>query len=158
MDDIIIESGAIGMIRLGMSRDDVEACIQVYARKYHKEYHIRNYFKSAFKIEYDTNETVDFIEISSSLKEEFNCLFYNIDVFNTKADDLVNLIDRISAYDRNHSELGYTYFFPDLGLSLWRPIVLKEENLEEDWFKEMSPENQVDEMRHLYFEAVSITK
>ncbi|MCM3472222.1 hypothetical protein [Brevibacillus borstelensis] len=158
VDNLIIEPGAIGTIKLGMSKDEVEACIQEYARKYQKEYHVRNYFKNVFRVEYDVNERVDFIEIPSSLKDEFNCLFYDIDVFNTKADDLVNHIDRISEYDRNHRELGYTYFFPELGLSLWRPIIFKEEYMEEDWFKEMSPENQEDEMKHLYFEAVSIAK
>lgn len=158
MDHLIIEPGAIGTIKLGMTKIEVEACYQEYITKYQKEYHTTNYIKNAFRVNFDANERVDFIEISSSLKDDFNCLFKNIDVFNTKADDLVNLIDKFAAYDRNHKELGYTYFFPAIGLSLWRPIIFREEYIQEDWFKELSPENQEDEMRHLYFETVSIEK
>jgi hypothetical protein len=43
-------------------------------------------------------------------------------------------------------------------LSLWRRNVLNDEDLEADWFKELKPSIQEDEMRNLYFETVTIFK
>ncbi|MBY0054662.1 hypothetical protein P4U99_25925 [Brevibacillus agri] len=127
MDNLIIEPGeGIGLIKFGMSKDEVEKCIQSYTEKYQKEYHIQDYFKGFFMLEYDSEGKVDFIEIPEVLKETFNCLLMGIDVFNTKAEDLVEKIDEIAEYDRNQSD-GYTYFFPSLGLSLWRSDIFKEE-------------------------------
>ncbi|GED25098.1 hypothetical protein BAG01nite_12000 [Brevibacillus agri] len=48
MDNLIIESGeGIGLIKFGMSKDEVEKCIQSYTEKYQKEYHIQDYFKGS---------------------------------------------------------------------------------------------------------------
>lgn len=110
MGNLIIEPGkGIGLIKLGMNKDEVEKCIQKYTEKYQKEYHIQVYFKGFFMVEYDSEGKVDFIEIPEVLKETFNCLLLGIDVFNTKAEDLVEKIDKISEYDRNQSD-GYTFF------------------------------------------------
>ncbi|MCM3625631.1 hypothetical protein M4D70_26040 [Brevibacillus borstelensis] len=108
-------------------------------------------------VEYDSEGKVDFIEIPEVLKETFNCLLLGIDVFNTKAEDLVKKIDKIADYDRNQSD-GYTYFFPSLGLSLWRSDIFKEEYMLEDSFKKLSPKNQEDKIRHLYFDSMSIRR
>lgn len=61
MDDLIIEPGkGIGLIKLGMSKDEVEKCIQKYTEKYQKEYHIQDYFKGFFMVEYDSEGKVYF--------------------------------------------------------------------------------------------------
>lgn len=157
MDDLIIEpKRGIGLLSLGMTVDEVEECINAYSNKYLKEYHIHDYFRYAFRVDYSTDGKVSFIEILSDLKNEFNCLFNGIDVFNTKAEELVSSIDQISPYDRNHRELGFTYAFPELGLSLWRSRIFKDEDRNQDWYKEMCPENQEDELRFQYFETVGV--
>lgn len=47
--------------------------------------------------------------------------------------------------------------FLKLDYPFWRDIDLTEETLQEDcWFKEMSPENQEDTAKHLYFGAVGV--
>ncbi|EJL31964.1 hypothetical protein [Brevibacillus sp. BC25] len=157
MDKIIIEPGVgIGNIKFGMSKEEVALCIQEYESKHNKEYFVTSYFESAFMVKYDSNEKVAFIQIPSSLKNVFHCVFSDIDVFRTKVTDLVEKLDTISNYDRNDRELGGTYDFPELGLLFWRPNVLTEEDLEKEWFKELDPEIQEDEMRNLYFESVCI--
>jgi len=159
MDPLIIEPGkGIGTIELGMSRQEVEACIQEYTAKYRKPSYSKNYFEHVFMVKYDEEERVHFIEIPSSLKDIFTCSFRGMDVFNTKAEELVAKVDEISPYDRDDWELGYMYMFPALGLSFWRPNIFKEEFLQEEWFLEMHPDIQEDEKKHLYFESVSIKK
>jgi len=159
MDTLVIEPGiGIGDIKLGMSKYEFEECIEAYTVKYQNKAHDPDYFNYVFRVEYDTSGKIIFIEIPSGMiTTEFNCVFSGINVFNIKAEELVETIDRIAEYDRDQSELGYTYFFPELGLSLWRSRVFKAGDEEEEWFKELCAENQEDELRFLYFESVSIT-
>lgn len=51
--------------------------------------------------------------------------------------------------------LGYTYTFPQLGLSFWRGNVCTEDDVEANWFNELAPDIQVDNKRFLYFETVT---
>lgn len=164
MDTLIIEPmKGIGKILLGMTKTEVEECLHYYTDKYEVTYdknplcyHMEGAIQSCFQFEYDSEGKVNYIQISSPLKEVLNCVFRNSDVFNTKAEELVEKVDRISKYDRNHHELGWTYHYPELGLSFWRPNILKESDMQQDWFKELEPSIQVDEKRNLYFECVSI--
>ncbi|HZG79993.1 MAG TPA: hypothetical protein VEZ13_04380 [Brevibacillus sp.] len=164
MDNLIIEPmKGIGKILLGMTKTEVDECLQYYTDKYEITYeknplcyHMRGAIQSCFQFEYDSGGKVKFIQISSSIKDVLNCVFQNLDVFNTKVEELVVTIDKISNYDRNHRELGWTYNYPELGLSFWRPNILKESDMQEDWFKELKPSIQEDEKRNLYFECVSI--
>jgi hypothetical protein len=157
MDVLLIEPGkGIREIKLGMTKEEVNECIERYTAKYQKPNYMKNYFKTSFKVKYDSEGKVKFIEIPSELKDDFQCLFMNIDIFNTKADELVRLIDEISPYDRSNTELDTCFTFPALGLKLWRPDVLKEEDLEKEWFKELKPSIQEDTMKNLYFSSVSI--
>jgi hypothetical protein len=158
MENILIEPGVgVGTIKLGMSREEVDLCIQAYTNAHQKLYYDNEYFHYAFKIEYDQNERASFIEVASHVKEEFNCLVNGIDVFNTKAEELVKAFDKISPYERDHADLGWTYFYPKLGITLWRSRVFIEPDIDEEWFKEMSLENQKDELEFLYFETVSVS-
>ncbi|MGG1660558.1 hypothetical protein [Brevibacillus sp. NRS-1366] len=157
MDDLMIEPGiGIGPIKLGMNKLQVEEYVQEYAQKYEIANKNPNDFWSVFKIEFDQDEKVHFIEISSFVNDDFRCFYRGIDIFNTKAERLVEQIDTISEYDRSKWDLGFSYSFPKLGLFLWRPTVLKETDLQQEWFQEMDPDIQEDEMRNLYFRTVAI--
>lgn len=159
MDLLVIEPGkAIGTIELGMSKKEVEACIQAYTAKYMKPSYSERFFEHVFMVKYDSEGRVVFIEIPSSLKDVFSCQYRGMDVFNTKAEELAAKIDQISPYDRDDWELGYMYIFRELGLSFWRPNIYKEEYEQEAWFQEMAPEIQEDERKYLYFESVSISR
>lgn len=163
MDKLIIEPGkGIGKLQLGMTKCEVEECLEFYTDKYEitqeqnpERFHMKG-IKAFFQTEYDCEGKVAFIQVSSAIKDVLTCVFQDVDVFNTKAEELVEKIDRISNYDRDHPELGWTYEYPELGLTFWRPNILMETDMEEDWFKEMLPEIQEDEKRNLYFECVSI--
>ncbi|MGF7050518.1 hypothetical protein J2T13_005067 [Paenibacillus sp. DS2015] len=144
MGKLIIEPGkSIGDIKLGMSKEKVEEILEDCPIFYN--------------VEYEDNLHVNFIETASSSKDVYNCLLQGIDPFSTKADELINTLDKISPYERNdESRLGFTYRFTKLGIAFWRSSVFKEEDANEDWFKEMTIENQEDELKHLYFESISV--
>ncbi|SEL81194.1 hypothetical protein [Paenibacillus sp. OK003] len=142
MDKLAIVPGeSIGSIKIGMTPNELENTPHMFD----------------YRAEYDTEGRVNFIEIGYDVADNFNCLIGEINLFNTKADALVERLDSISPYDRDEdSELGYAYKFSEIGLSLWRSVVLTEASMKESWFLEMSPEIQQDEMKHLYFESISV--
>ncbi|MFM9281788.1 hypothetical protein [Paenibacillus jiagnxiensis] len=156
MDNLIVEPNiGIGNIKLGMRPKEYEEEIQKYTVQYNKQ-HDPEYFHYIFKVEYNTDDKINFIEVASHVDEEFNFLYRGVTVFRTKAIELVATIDKDFPYDGTDWELGYTYYFPQLGLSLWRSGIFTEEMKDEDWFKEMSKENQDDEMKFEYFQTVSL--
>ncbi|OAB32823.1 hypothetical protein PMSD_17175 [Paenibacillus macquariensis subsp. defensor] len=130
----------IGELKLGMSKSEIDKVTQNYP-----------FF---LKFEYQDGKC-SFIDLFSSAEIKFVCLYEEFDLFNTKASVLIPLIDNISPYDRDKSD-GYSYYFPEIGLSFWRDMNLTEENMQEHWFKDMSPENQEDTAKHLYFGAVGV--
>jgi hypothetical protein len=50
-----------------------------------------------------------------------------LSVFDTPAEEVVAHVSKLAPFDPNDRELGYTYIFPDLELSLWRPVKSGEE-------------------------------
>ena len=79
------------------------------------------YHGNAFQLFFDENGRVEFIELSKSPDLSVN--YYGTDVFALRADDLVALISRDAAFDPNVPDLGYSYIFPLLEMSVWRPTI-----------------------------------
>ncbi|WP_239430704.1 hypothetical protein [Sporosarcina sp. ACRSL] len=130
--------------------EEVEQCNKLYMERY-------GINKESFFFEYDEEGKVTSIHLLiEELKKHFQCNFKGIDLLNLKASELIKAIDTIDPYIRDQEALrGFTYQFPDLGLTLWRGNVCTEEDLEADWFKELIPENQEDEKRFLFFETIT---
>lgn len=132
---------SIGELKIGMSKSEVDKLTENSP-----------FF---FKVEYE-DDNCSFIDLFSSAQIEFISLFEEIDLFSTKVSTLIPLLDKISPYDRENSD-GYSYYFPKIGLTFWRDMDLTDENMQEEWFKEMSLENQEDTAKHLYFESVGVS-
>jgi hypothetical protein len=145
MNKLIIEPGVgIGTIKLGMAKSEVDCHINEYVQKYEKGTSYFNFFKNAFKIEYDKNEKVKFIEIISAMNIFLSCQCHDIDVFSTKADELIPKLNQISEHEDTNDE--FQFVFTNIGLSLWRSSV----------FKEMDEEDQEEEKKFMYFQTVAV--
>lgn len=156
MEKLIIEPGnRIGNIKIGMPKKQAEFELNQYIEKYEKGTNYFDFFKNAFQIEYDESERVKFIEIIYEVKDFFNCFCYDIDVFQTKAEDLIARLSQISDYSRVPND-ETQFIFENIGLSLWRSSVFKEESIQETWFKEMNIEDQQEEMKYMYFQTVAV--
>lgn len=156
MDKLIIEPGrGIGKLRLGMTQTEVNEIIQSYKKEYEEGTSFFGFFENAFKFEYDHDGKVKFIEILYEFQHFFECTCYDLDVFHTKANELVQGLNRISTHEKD-TEGETSYIFAEIGLSLWRPSVCTDETLQEDWFKEMSEENQEQEKRYFYFQTAAV--
>lgn len=153
----VMPKQGIGLIKLGMNKEEVERCRQEYNTMFFNENRCTEFFKGTFKVEYDNEGKVIFIELSSIKGEqEFTCSIMDIDIFETKAEELVEKIDIVSPYDRNDWELGFSYHFPDLGLCFWRPNIFKDSDMEEEWFKAHDKEEQESYLKDQYFRTVAI--
>ncbi len=54
------------------------------------------------------------------------------------------------------NRINETYIFEDIGMSLYRSNVFREDAMTETWFQSLSQEQKDDELKYLYFESVSI--
>lgn len=151
----LIPKSSIGNISLGMSRDMVH---EILGNKYFEMFRegvlSDSYDDILLKVCYE-KDIVNFIEISND--SGTNVFYDNINIFQTKADDLVAYLKQYSDYlDTSDAEWGFAYIFEELGISLYRTGVTKEESINEPWFQELSDENKEYELRYLYFEAVAV--
>jgi hypothetical protein len=162
MDPIIITPNVgIGPFKLGMSELEVQETFKRYANfRGTDNPNNPSYLEQLFtNFEYDSNNKVIFIEISNPYDDfDIVCLFDGIDVFRTKADELVKEIDKKTKYARDdEAQMGFSYIFKEIQLSLWRPSVMTDDILNSpEFLLEFSPENQELEKRHFYFTTVAI--
>lgn len=140
----------IGRIKLGMERDEVYRILGKCGDLNETVEWIDDYH-----LAYENNKVV-FIEIPYSVSSNNFVLFNGVDVFRTEAKLLVKFISDYGNYDESDREIGFAYKFSTLGIGLWRPSIFEYEMIYDSSFKEMDEEIQIDEMKHLYFEAVCV--
>lgn len=147
----IEEGRQVGLLQFQMDKEAVDLCLDIYRQHYNEA------VATSFLCEYDANATVYAIHlIIDVLKQYFHCMFKGMDIFQAKAKEIITYLDQLSPYVRNEeAALGYTYDFPELGITFWRGNVCNEEDLEADWFKQLHPNIQEDTKRYLYFETVT---
>ncbi|MFD1887628.1 hypothetical protein [Paenibacillus wenxiniae] len=111
------------------------------------------------RLEYDSHHTLHYIEISNPFGDyDLQLRYKGIDLFQTKADDLIMLLNQQASYiEDDEAEMGTQFVFKQLGLALWRPDVITEEIVHsKEFLTELSVENQEYEKRNFYFATVSL--
>ena len=115
--DILPHSG-VGPIRLGMTREEVRA---EFGMPDFTGNDNREEFLHGFFVDFNSEGRVEFIELAKST--QFRPLFKGKCLHELLADDVVALVQRYDQYSEDDPELGYSYCFLDLQMSLWRPTV-----------------------------------
>ncbi|MCB0153961.1 MAG: hypothetical protein KDF65_04125 [Anaerolineae bacterium] len=133
----------INPILFGMTREESRSAVGTTPFTFRKNAFASTtdtdaYFDHCFQVFFDKEYQVDFIELSTN--DSFKVVYKGIDIFNTEAARLIESISKDADYEKRDPELGYSYIFPELELSLWRPVV---------------PENQND-LEGRYFSTVGI--
>jgi hypothetical protein len=108
----------VGPIRFGMSRAEVRELIGPHDGDSDED---REWYLEDLAIEFDSSGKVAFIEIAES--ENFRAVLNGECLHELDADSAIAHVKKSAAYDPNAPEPGYTYVFPALQLSLWRPVV-----------------------------------
>jgi hypothetical protein len=119
----VVPHEGIGPIVFGMSREQSRAAMGTTPETFRKSGHDATetdaYHHSAFQVFFD-KDIVEYIELSAD--ESVTATYKGRNVFETKAQELVDLVSREAPYDPEDPELGYSYIFPKLELALWRPL------------------------------------
>ena len=120
----------VGLILLGMSREASRSAMGVSPETFIKssasDFLTDTYNDFGFQVFFDAKDTVEYIELSAG--RPIPVIYKGISVFETRADDLIEIISLDAPYDENDPEFGYGYIFPMLELSLWRPVIPESRN------------------------------
>jgi hypothetical protein len=123
--DIVPQQG-IGPVRLEMSREESRVALADYGapRSFQRsddEPPSDFYGALGLRVDFDTDGKVAFLEASSVAGNTF--LLHNVNVFTTPMDELAEAIEAHTPVDEDDPEYGYTYHFPEWGLTLWRSVL-----------------------------------
>jgi hypothetical protein len=116
----------VGPVKLGMTRGEVHRVMpgprESFLKGLNPEHETDAYHDSGFQVFYGgEGPVVEYIELSR--EAGFRVLYRGLDVFATPADQVLAHVPGDATFDPTAPELGYAYVFPDLDLSLWRPVV-----------------------------------
>ena len=146
-----IPQQSIGDFRFGMFKEEVEDIFNEYKKKY------GNKIKHMFDFEYSYDNRLFVVHLMrETMSVHFHLNLWEIDILYTTANDTIkSLTEQGFVFEKNaDAEVGTCFEFSKQGVSFWRRSVLKESDLEEQWFLDMIPENQEYEKRFLYFETI----
>ncbi len=113
----IVPNVGVGPIKLGMSRVEVEA----FFGKPEFDSDDRIGFMSGFLVDFDASGNVEFIELANSTK--FEAMYKGTNLHSVKAEEAVAVVEKDDVYDTSDPEVGHSYIFKTLQLSLWRGTV-----------------------------------
>lgn len=110
-----------------------------------------------FMVRYRNNQAVE-IAVDHELREHAVITLYDMDIFQTPAEQLVPYLKQFSicSYDLDNEQLSTNYEFDNIGVRLWREQPFHTKLLSDDsYMKEM--EQVIDEMyQYLYFQIIAV--
>ena len=113
----------VGPLRLGMTRKDCRAAFgDVYEefRKGPQAERTTDEFLGAVHVFYDDEDRAEYIEVSRV--PAVRPIFDGISLLEIEPARAVATVARHAPFDGEDPELGYSYVFKPLDLSLWRPV------------------------------------
>jgi hypothetical protein len=121
--DVLPHVGA-GLVRLGMSRSEVRVLLGDPVSSYQKvpgKPFTDAYFGGGLQVAFDGEDRGEYIELNGP--GAVDAVFYGRSLLFLPADDVLEWMSRFAEYDHGDPELGYSYVYPALDLSLWRPTL-----------------------------------
>ena len=103
---------------LGMKRFDVEKAIgkgQNFGDRYY-------YYDDETAIDYNENNTIEFIEFLGGIEGSLRPVIYGISAFDTLADDLITCLKQKNNGEVDDSEQGYSYSFLNISVGVYREM------------------------------------
>lgn len=174
MHTLTIDPGeGIGPLKLGMGPEDILETLTGLRREWDpaglnkisitvdegEDNFYRRYQDnfSFFMVRYQRDRAVEIGVDRTLLMKHVPITLWGREVFQTPAEELVNLLKGHSACicDQADEQLGYNYEFPDVGVRLWREYVYHPKLLKDQaYMKDLW--HMLDELkRHLYFDIAA---
>lgn len=170
---VVIPNESVAEIRLGMTREQVEAIVAKLCAENGGADRIPDSEFNQTRMPYVTyrlgrtgiyyyitylDNKVAEITVNRGIEGQAIATLYGVDLFFEKAQDV---IAKLRSYgpcvcDCADPLLAYTYDFPTLGIGLWREMVYHPKLLLTQEYQEMSPENVEYQKRFEYFGRCSL--
>lgn len=116
LEKVVIDGTAICF---GMNQSDVETAIgkgQITGKRHY-------YFDNEMAIDYNENGTVAFIEFLGGIDGNIQPVIYGKRVFETKADDLYDVLSEKNNGEIVDDENGYAYSFLNISVGIYRSSI-----------------------------------
>lgn len=168
----IIPNVGIGLLELGMSPDQIlvaiktECCdlmvpgknIEISKDEEDDGYTLRYITGSFFFMVRYRNDNAKEISVDRDLGKAMNIALFDVDVFNTPAEEVVNYTKQFSkcSYDAKDEQLSTNYEFDDIGIRFWREEPFHKKLLSDKAYMEEMSSVIEDMYRYLYFDIVTI--
>jgi hypothetical protein len=136
----------VGPVVFGMTRDDVH---QLLGEPVWSHNH-REQFFDGFFVDFDSGGAVEFIELATS--EQFKVNFHGIMLLELEAEQALASMLVYGRYDETDPSLGYSYIFPDLQMSLWRPVLPESDEADD----QDADDQDADDQDGRYFQALGV--
>ena len=122
----VVPLEGIGEVKLGMTRSEVRQIMGAEPETSGPRNQVDNYYKGGFQVFYSKEDKVEFVEL---LRDSgFGAEAKGINVFEKSAQEVLDVICVHSDFNQDDLEVGYSYVFPDIELSLWRPHIPENED------------------------------
>jgi len=110
-----------------------------------------------FMVHYSNDKAVE-ISVNRDIRESTKVVLYDIDIFLTKAEQIVNQLKQVSRFtcDWEDEQLATDYDFTDIGIRFWRAGVFHEKLLLDEEYVEEMKEVLEEEYQYLYFDIVTV--
>lgn len=145
-------------IRLGYTKDEVKNILgipEVYDNIFY-------YFNNELSFHFNNEDKVEFIEFLSDIDGKIEPIIYEIEVFNTLADELYTLLLHKNMGYIDDSENGYSFSFKNISVGLYReatPNSVNEmiEEMKNDGLDIENNENiEIEKKKSLYWFSLGI--
>jgi hypothetical protein len=113
----------VGPLRLAMTRNECRAAFGGAYREFRKvpgDDRTTDAFLGAVHVYYDDEDRAEYIEVSRM--PGVRPTFDGMAVLEVEPAAAVAVVARHAPFDEDDPELGYSYIFKPLDLSLWRPV------------------------------------
>ena len=121
----VIPHVGVGPVRLNMPRAQCRAAMveppRVFRKTLDSAVTTDAWHRSSFQVFYDAAERVEYIELSKA--PDVEPTVDGVAVLRVSAEEAVEHIGRIAAFDGSDPEWPYSYVFQGLDLALWRPTL-----------------------------------
>jgi hypothetical protein len=127
--DLVPHVGA-GKVHLGMSRSEVRRLLGAPVMSYQKvpDAVLTDRYFADLQVAYDRQDRAEYIELNGP--GDVDAVFHGRSLLFLPADEVLDWMKRFAEYDPDDPEPGYSYVYPDLDMSVWRPVL--PENPEDD--------------------------
>ena len=123
--------------------NDMKSIINILGKPNIQEENQLYYDRYEFRLDFDINQKLEFIELQGPNTKYINPTIYGINPFEIEADELVKLLKEKNGSNIDDTEAPYCYCFIDISVGIWR------QNIPED-FSEYDIKDAAEEEKYIW--------